>query len=116
MMSLSQVNSYFTPEGKLIYSGRAGTVIDQRELEKLWRKLQPLAIKRMPSPSGPVRPDRADLLDLQPGLCPSPERACLAGDVGGDHSGQGRAVPQAAAETAFKRIEEIFAKYPIEAR
>jgi multiple sugar transport system substrate-binding protein len=41
--------------------------------------------------SGPVRRDRADLLDLQPGLCPGPERACLADGVGGDHSGQGDA-------------------------
>src|ERR1700732_4353756 len=42
-------------------------------------------------PSGLVRPDRADLLDLQPGLCPGPERACLADGLGRDHSGQGNA-------------------------
>ena len=41
--------------------------------------------------SGPVRPDRADLLDLQPGLCPGPERACLADGLGRDHAGQGDA-------------------------
>ena len=33
-------------------------------------------------PAGPARADRADLLDLQPGLCPGPERACLAARAG----------------------------------
>src|ERR1700738_2478916 len=32
---------------------------------------------------------RADLLDLQPGLCPGPERACLADGLVRDHSGPG---------------------------
>ena len=32
-----------TPDGRLVYAGRAGTGIDQAELERLWRRLQPLA-------------------------------------------------------------------------
>jgi bifunctional non-homologous end joining protein LigD len=39
---------YYTPDGKLIYAGRAGSGIDRRELERLWRRLQPLAIDKMP--------------------------------------------------------------------
>jgi ATP dependent DNA ligase C terminal region len=33
----------FDPDGRLIYAGRAGTGIDNAELERLWRRLQPLA-------------------------------------------------------------------------
>ena len=34
---------------------------------------------------GAARPDRADLLDVQPGLRPGPERACLADRLGRHH-------------------------------
>ncbi len=38
--------------------------------------------------AGPARPDRTELLDLQPGLCPGPERACLADRLGRHHPGR----------------------------
>jgi ATP-dependent DNA ligase len=40
--------AYYDPDGKLIYAGRVGTGIDAAELERLWRRLQPLATARMP--------------------------------------------------------------------
>src|SRR5947209_12792746 len=39
--------AYYDPDGRLVY-GRAGTGIKHAELERLWRKLQPLAIDTMP--------------------------------------------------------------------
>jgi multiple sugar transport system substrate-binding protein len=36
-------------------------------------------------PAGRARPDPAELLDLQSGLCPGPERTCLAHRLGGYH-------------------------------
>jgi bifunctional non-homologous end joining protein LigD len=41
--------AYYDPDGRLVYVGRAGTGIKQAELERLWRRLQPLAMDRMPS-------------------------------------------------------------------
>jgi bifunctional non-homologous end joining protein LigD len=38
---------YYEPDGRLIYAGRAGTGINTAELERLWRRLQPLATDRM---------------------------------------------------------------------
>ena len=38
--------------------------------------------------AGPARPDRAGILGLQPGLCPGPERACLAARLGRHHEGR----------------------------
>ena len=35
---------YYDPGGRLVYAGRVGTGINDAELERLWRKLQPLAI------------------------------------------------------------------------
>jgi bifunctional non-homologous end joining protein LigD len=47
---------YYTPDGKLIYAGRAGTGMPVAELERLWQRLQPLAIDKtplsVPPPSG----------------------------------------------------------------
>src|SRR5258705_1602671 len=40
---------------RLIYAGRAGTGIDHAELERLWRRLQPLAISQMPLEGPPLR-------------------------------------------------------------
>jgi DNA ligase D-like protein (predicted ligase) len=40
--------AYYDPDGRLVYAGRAGTGIKQAELERLWRRLQPLAIDTMP--------------------------------------------------------------------
>src|SRR6202030_2521198 len=34
--------AYYDPDGRLVYAGRAGTGIDYAELERLWRRLEPL--------------------------------------------------------------------------
>jgi len=49
---------YYTPDGGLIYAGRAGTGMPDAELERLWRKLQPLAVDRMPLAEAPPRGSR----------------------------------------------------------
>ena len=49
---------YYTPEGKLIYAGRAGTDMPEAELERLWECLQPLAIEKMPLAIPPPRGSR----------------------------------------------------------
>jgi ATP-dependent DNA ligase len=38
----------YDAEGRLVYAGRAGAGITQVELERLWRRLQPLAVSEMP--------------------------------------------------------------------
>jgi ATP-dependent DNA ligase len=42
----------------LVYAGRAGTGIKRTELERLWRRLQPLAIDSMPLAVPPPRDSR----------------------------------------------------------
>ena len=49
---------YYDPDGKLIYAGRVGSGIDYAELERLWRRLQPLATDRMPLDTPPPRGTR----------------------------------------------------------
>jgi DNA ligase D-like protein (predicted ligase) len=49
---------YYTPDGKLIYAGRAGTGMPVAELERLWHRLQPLAINTMPLSVPPPRGSR----------------------------------------------------------
>lgn len=49
---------YRTPAGKLLYAGRAGTGKSDAELERLWRRLQPLAVDRMPMGAPPPRNTR----------------------------------------------------------
>jgi DNA ligase D-like protein (predicted ligase) len=49
---------YYDPEGRLIYAGRVGTGIDTAELERLWRRLQPLATPSMPLEVPPPRGTR----------------------------------------------------------
>ena len=49
---------YYDPDGRLVYAGRAGTGIDHAELERLWRRLQPLAIPQMPLDVPPPRDSR----------------------------------------------------------
>src|SRR5260370_454443 len=39
---------YYTPDGKLIYAGRVGTGMPVAELERLWQRLHPLAVTKMP--------------------------------------------------------------------
>jgi ATP-dependent DNA ligase len=36
--------AYYDADGRLVYAGRAGTGIKREELERLWQRLQPLAI------------------------------------------------------------------------
>jgi DNA ligase D-like protein (predicted ligase) len=48
----------YDPDGRLVYAGRAGTGIKQAELQRLWRRLQPLAIDRMPLEVPPPRSSR----------------------------------------------------------
>jgi ATP-dependent DNA ligase len=50
--------AYYDPDGKLVYAGRAGTGIDHAELERLWRRLQPLATSDMPLDVPPPRDSR----------------------------------------------------------
>jgi bifunctional non-homologous end joining protein LigD len=49
---------YYTPEGKLVYAGRVGTGITEAELKRLWQRLQPLAIDKMPLAEPPPRGSR----------------------------------------------------------
>jgi DNA ligase D-like protein (predicted ligase) len=50
--------AYYDPGGHLVYAGRAGTGIKQAELERLWRRLQPLAVSEMPLEVPPPRTSR----------------------------------------------------------
>ena len=50
--------AYYDPNGRLVYAGRAGTGIKQAELERLWRRLQPLATDKMPLDVPPPRSSR----------------------------------------------------------
>jgi DNA ligase D-like protein (predicted ligase) len=49
---------YYTPDGDLIYAGRAGTGMPDAELERLWQRLRPLAVDRMPLAVPPPRDTR----------------------------------------------------------
>jgi DNA ligase D-like protein (predicted ligase) len=49
---------YYTPEEKLIYAGRVGTGMSVAELERVWRRLQPLSIDKMPLSESPPRSSR----------------------------------------------------------
>jgi len=61
--------------------------------------------------AGRARRDAIGLLDLQPGLCPGSERACLADRLVRHHYRRDDAA--GAADKASRRVEEIFAQYPI---
>ena len=50
--------AYYDPEGRLVYAGRAGAGIKQAELQRLWRRLQPLATSEMPLEVPPPRTTR----------------------------------------------------------
>jgi bifunctional non-homologous end joining protein LigD len=41
--------------GRLVYVGRVGAGIANAELERLWRRLKPLAVKKMPLAAPPPR-------------------------------------------------------------
>ena len=47
--------AYYDPDGRLVYAGRASTGINTAELERLWRRLQPLAVSKMPLDIPPPR-------------------------------------------------------------
>jgi len=47
--------AYYDPDGRLVYAGRVGTGIDYAELERLWRRLQSLAVPKMPLEVPPPR-------------------------------------------------------------
>jgi DNA ligase D-like protein (predicted ligase) len=49
---------YYTSEGKLIYAGRAGTGMPVAELERVWQRLQPLVVEKMPLAESPPRGTR----------------------------------------------------------
>ncbi len=49
---------YYTPDGELIYAGRVGTGMPVAELERLYGRLQPLAIPKMPLSEPPPRGGR----------------------------------------------------------
>ena len=49
---------YFTFDDKLIYAGRVGTGMSVAELERVWRRLIPLAVDRMPLSEPPPRGSR----------------------------------------------------------
>src|SRR5580693_4023970 len=74
---------YYDPEGRLIYAGRAGTGIGHAELERLWRRLQPLATPAMPLDIPPPPDSRFG--------SPLPSRACwpaywsMLGESGSRH-------------------------------
>jgi DNA ligase D-like protein (predicted ligase) len=50
--------AYYDPDGQLVYAGRVGAGIDYAELERLWRRLQPLATLDMPVDVPPPRASR----------------------------------------------------------
>jgi ATP-dependent DNA ligase len=47
--------AYYDPDGRLVYAGRVGTGIKQAELERLRRRLAPLATDKMPLDTPPPR-------------------------------------------------------------
>src|SRR6516162_9528202 len=49
---------YYDPDGRLIFAGRVGSGINQAELQRLWRRLQPLMIDKMPLAVPPPRNSR----------------------------------------------------------
>jgi len=50
--------AYYGDDGRLVYAGRAGSGFDQRELQRVWRRLQPLATEEMPLDVPPPRTSR----------------------------------------------------------
>jgi bifunctional non-homologous end joining protein LigD len=50
--------AYYDRHGRLIYAGRAGSGMNNAELERVWRRLQPLAMDTMPLDLPPPRDNR----------------------------------------------------------
>ena len=49
---------YYTRDDKLVYAGRASTGLTEAELERLWQRLQPLVVDKMPLAEPPPRGGR----------------------------------------------------------
>ena len=49
---------YYGPNGGLVYAGRVGSGINTTELQRLWRRLQPIATDKMPLDPPPPRSTR----------------------------------------------------------
>jgi DNA ligase D-like protein (predicted ligase) len=49
---------YFEPDGRLLYAGPVGTGMSEKTLATLHKRLQPLAIKKMPLAAPPPRDNR----------------------------------------------------------
>ena len=49
---------YYTPDGRLLYAGRVGTGMATDELERVWRRLEPLSTSAMPLSAPPPRGGR----------------------------------------------------------
>jgi ATP-dependent DNA ligase len=49
---------YYTPEGELLYAGRAGTGLPEAELARLWQRLHPMVVEKMPLTESPPRGTR----------------------------------------------------------
>jgi ATP-dependent DNA ligase len=49
---------YHTPQGELLYAGRVGTGMPVAELERLWQRLQPLVVDKVPLAEPPPRGTR----------------------------------------------------------
>jgi DNA ligase D-like protein (predicted ligase) len=50
--------AYYDPDDRLVYAGRVGSGINQAELGRLWRRLQPFATDKMPLEVPPPRSNR----------------------------------------------------------
>jgi ATP-dependent DNA ligase len=50
--------AYYDPDRRLVYAGRVGSGINTAEPERLWRRLQPLAVPKMPLEVAPPRSAR----------------------------------------------------------
>ena len=49
---------YYTPEGRLVHAGRVGTGMPVAEMERLWQRLQPSVVDKMPLVESPPRGNR----------------------------------------------------------
>jgi bifunctional non-homologous end joining protein LigD len=67
---------YYTPEGKLVYAGRVGTGMPVAELERVWRRLQPLAVDKIPLSEPPPRQPLRVAVGAVAGPLGSPRDGC----------------------------------------
>jgi DNA ligase D-like protein (predicted ligase) len=72
---------YYDPDGRLTYAGRVGTGINQAELARLSRRLQPLAIDNMPLDVPPPRSTRFGSPLVLSSRALGAARACRRGQI-----------------------------------